>query len=77
MALLRPAPRGPPFDDFEQLFKEMSEQYNVLDKEIPAHAKEQWTEGELGMWFQSGGMLEPPDDPKMRKMAQQQPRTQR
>ena len=74
MSSLRPPPRGPPFTDYDELVEELSGQFHVValdgsEKRPPEKAKSDWTASELQMWFASGGMIEPAENPKMRAMA--------
>ena len=71
---LRPPPRAPPFTDFDEEVEEMRNNFVVLASDgsplpLPDDAAQMWTRDELSMWFASGGMIAPPDDPKLRAAA--------
>ena len=69
---LRAPPRSPPFTDYDDFIDELSKQFNVFGPDgertfPPEEAKIGWAETEIQMWFASGGMIAPPDDPKLRQ----------
>ena len=70
---MRKPPRAAPYEDWEELVQSLSSQFNGevlgLDEKIPDDAKQLWTEPELQMYYASGGMILPPDDPKLRAAA--------
>ena len=68
----RPAPRSAPFDDFEERAAELADEFNNDVSILPPQAKEQWSESELQMFFASGGQISPPDNPKLRALAEKQ-----
>lgn len=69
---LRPPPRAPPFDDFDEHVAELKSQFNGIEIDMPEAAKSLWTESELQMCFASSGLIRPPDDPKLRALADKQ-----
>ena len=72
---LRAPPRTPPFEDFDELVADLSTQFNAADPVtnepmvLPEAARAEWTADELHMWYASGGMIAPPDNPKLRAAA--------
>ena len=68
---LRPPPRAPPFSDYDDVVAALYTEFNATSKP-PSPAESDWTYAEIQMWFASGGMIFPPDDPKMRAAAKKQ-----
>jgi len=71
---MRPPPRAPPHTDYEELCDDLAKQFivrgpNGLPQRPPPQAAAEWAEHEIQMWFASGGTIEPPDNPQMRKQA--------
>ena len=69
---MRPPPRTPPFDDFNAVASKLAEEFNNDVSILPEQAKQMWTEPELQTFFASGGLLCPPDNPKLRAAAEKQ-----
>lgn len=66
---MRAPPRAAPFDDFNEVASKLAEEFNNELSILPDEAKQMWTEPELQTFFASGGLLRPPDNPKLRAAA--------
>ena len=59
-----------PIEDYDDLLDDLCKQFNLSKDQVPAVARDDWTEPELRMFFMSGGQISPPPNPKLRKQAQ-------